>query len=69
MKGDPKAFDAVKKFITDSEFEIISEKEEQHCDRLDVKSGIFHCDIHIYITQVKLLLEDLTHLLKMHLQR
>lgn len=48
MKGDPKAFDAVKKFITDSEFEIISEKEEQHCDRLDVKSGIFHCDIHIY---------------------
>jgi hypothetical protein len=50
MKADPKAFDAVKKFISDSKFEIITEKEEQHCDRLNVKSGIFHCDIHVYNT-------------------
>lgn len=48
MKADPNAYQAVKQFITDSELEILAEKEEQHCNRFDVKSGIFHCNINIY---------------------
>lgn len=48
MKADPKAYDAVKKFIQDSELEIVAEREEQHCNRIDVKSGIFRCNINVY---------------------
>lgn len=48
MKADPKAYDAVKQFVTDSELEIVTEKMEQHCNRLDVKSGIFRCNINVY---------------------
>ncbi len=50
MKADKKTYDAVKKFIDDSELEILAEKEEQNCSRIDVKSGIFRCNINVYNT-------------------
>ena len=50
MKADAQMYELVKCFITDSGIEIIDEKEEQHCDRIDVRNGIFHCNIHVYNT-------------------
>ena len=48
MKADEKIYDAVVKFITDSRFEITEKKEETYCDRLDVKSGIFRCNVNVF---------------------
>jgi hypothetical protein len=48
MKADEKIYDAVVKFITDSRLEIAEKKEETYCDRLDVKSGIFRCNVNVF---------------------
>jgi hypothetical protein len=48
MKADEKIYDAVVKFITDSRLEITEKKEETYCDRLDVKSDIFRCNVNVF---------------------
>jgi hypothetical protein len=48
MKADEQIYNAVLKYIEDSELLVTERKEEKYCDRIDVKSGIFRCSLSIF---------------------
>ena len=48
MRADEHIYNAVLKFVEDSELQITEKKQENYCDRIDVKSGIFRCSISIF---------------------
>jgi hypothetical protein len=50
MNADEHIYNAVLKFVEDSQLQVIERKEEKYCDRIDVKSGIFRCSISIFNT-------------------
>src|SRR5216683_6001638 len=48
MKADVQIYNAVLRFIEDSELQIVEKKGETYCDRIDVKSGIFRCSVSVF---------------------